>query len=243
MKSALTFRTTMVIRSPGTLLPRSERTLAPSPVLVHSRPHSDGPRVLRDPSFSSLDHVPPPAAPRFLPEPFVGRTVSPRAPITRRNAHLVHDGGPITVSNHSKLLSTHGFSPESRGSTPLPSPPSPPRPLSPSYTPEFLIRLRRLPISRRALSTGDCRLARPCRRLAFLITVMVHRQWSGNTNRAMEIAPLTSGKSLSTALLLRAPFALSRSSFPASCLSLGSWSGCSRIRPVLHTRFRDVSSA
>jgi len=228
----------MVIRSPGTLLPRSERTLALSPVLVHSRPHSDGPRVLRDPSFSSLDHVPPPAAPRFLPERFVGRTVSPRAPITRRNAHLVHDGGPITVSDHSKLLSTHGFSPESLG-----TPPPPPRPLSPSCTPEFLIRLRRLPISRRALSTGDCRLARPCRRLAFLITVMVHRQWSGNTNRAMEIAPLTSGKSLSTALLLRAPF--SRSSFPASsrCLSLGSWSGCSRIRAVLHTRFRNVSSA
>lgn len=37
-------------------------------------------------------------------------SVSPCAPITRRNAHLVRGRGPIMVSNHSKLLSTHGFS-------------------------------------------------------------------------------------------------------------------------------------
>jgi len=38
MKSALTFRTTMVIRSPGTLLPRSERTVVLPPALSYPRP-------------------------------------------------------------------------------------------------------------------------------------------------------------------------------------------------------------
>jgi len=89
----------------------------------------------------------------------------PRAPITRRNAHLVRGGGPVMVSNHSKLLSTRGFS--SKAWATLSVVP---------HAPEFLIRLRHPPTTNLSESTFDqrLRLARRCRRLAFLITVMVH---------------------------------------------------------------------
>lgn len=99
-----------VRRSAETLLPRSERSYRfPSPhrVILILLQHSDGPRVLWDPSFSSLSI---PQAPRFLPRAIRWYSVSPCAPITRRNAHLVRDGGPIMVSDHSKLLSTRGSS-------------------------------------------------------------------------------------------------------------------------------------
>ena len=118
--------------------------------------------MLWDPSFSSLSI---PQAPRFLPRAIRWYSVSPCAPITRRNAHLVRDGGPIMVSNHSKLLSTHGFS--SKAWT---------MPSAIPHAPEFLIRLRHPPTTNLLESTFDqrLRLARRCRRLAFLITVMVH---------------------------------------------------------------------
>lgn len=114
------------------------------PILIPPR-YSDGPRVLRDPSFSSL--AIPPAG--FLPRAIRWYTVSPCAPITRRNAHLVRGGGPIMVSNHSKLLSTHGFSPLKHmdGDD---DPPARPRIFNPSST------AHRLPISRKALSANGC---------------------------------------------------------------------------------------
>lgn len=154
--------------------------LALSPVWSISSPHvililpkhSDGPRVLRDPSLS-FPAIPP--ASRFLspppPSPAIRwYSVSPCAPITRRNAHLVRGRGPIMVSNHSKLLSTHGFSSKTWATS------SAQVLFSFSCAPEFLIWIHRPPTTNLSESTFDqrLRLARRCRRLAFLITVIVH---------------------------------------------------------------------
>jgi hypothetical protein len=117
------------------------------------------------PRFPSLA-IPP--LPRFLPRAIRRYSVSPCAPITRRNAHLVRGGGPIMVSNHSKLLSTHEFSSKAWAT---------PSTLSPHHhAPEFLIRHHHPPTTNLSESTFDqrLRLAHRCRRLAFLITVMVH---------------------------------------------------------------------
>lgn len=142
---------------------RSYRSLSPRRAILVLSQHSNGPRVLWDPSFSSLSI---PQAPRFLPRAIRWYSVSPCAPITRRNAHLVRDGGPIMVSNHSKLLSTRGFSSKA-WATPSATVP---------HAPEFLIRHRHPPTTNLSESTFDqrLRLARRCRWLAFLITVMVH---------------------------------------------------------------------
>lgn len=152
--------------------------------------------MLRDPSFSS------PGCPSAVDS----YSVSPRASITRRNAHLVRDGGP---HNGQRPLETiiercKGRRIRTRG----------------LRSPEFLIRVRRLAISRKALSRlGQWRwrwLGLAWRGVAWRGTarrgvslvagrrpracISYHgdgaRHWSGNTNRAMEIATLTSGKSL-----------------------------------------------
>lgn len=103
-------RTTMVIRSAkrGDASTEVREKLAFLAELS-SLQHSDGPRVLWDPSFSSLSIA---QALRSLPQAIRWYSVSLCAPITRRNAHLVRGGGPIMVSNHSKLLSIREFSSE-----------------------------------------------------------------------------------------------------------------------------------
>lgn len=112
---------------------------------------------------SSSTVPPPPPSPRAI----RWYSVSPCAPITRRNAHLVRGGGPIMVSNHSKLLSTRGFSAKAWATLSAVAVP---------HALEFLIRLHYPPTTNLPESTFDqrLRLARRCRRLAFLITVMVH---------------------------------------------------------------------
>ena len=141
--------------------------------------------------------------------------VSLRAPITKRNAHLPRGRGPIMVSDHSKLLSSAG---QKGGRIQLSLSLS--LSLSASFSQStFLVRCstgRRIFNPTGNLTESTFRLGQRRRwsggtlpptttatatlrddhRLAFLITVMVHRRSSGNTNRAMEIATLTSGKSL-----------------------------------------------
>lgn len=113
----------MVIRSPETLLPWSERTVCFLPLILSPLPLVSSSSALGTQTDQECFGIPRRFPPwlslrlrqRAVPPPgHSSGTVSPRAPITRRNAHLVHDGGPITVSNHSKLLSTHD-SPVSHG--------------------------------------------------------------------------------------------------------------------------------
>lgn len=182
MKGALTSQTTMVIRSPkrrdatdkfggkprrfhpsGLSPPRLVRYPHPLSALRRTKSASGSLAFLS--GYPSSFMIPPP-----LPEPFVGTLYPPVLQLRGRNAHLVHGRGPIMVSKHSKLLSTHGFSSKTwaTSSAQLLS-------LS-SSVPEFLIWLNRPLTTNLSESTFDqrLRLARRCRRLAFLITVMVH---------------------------------------------------------------------
>lgn len=222
-RRALTSRTTMVIRSRGDAcaVVREKLTLPPPP-----RPHPHSTSVLRRTKSASGPLVFLPGYPSGVPplSHSLVHCISPRAPITRRNAHLVRGGGPIMVSDHSKLLSTHGFSSEAHGRLPP--------------APEFLIRLRRPPTTNLSESTfGQRRLRlapRRCRRLAFLITVMVHA--------AGVETPIVRWR-LRDANLREKPFYRSpRSSSPSSpSLSLSLPSSQSRCSdsPILHIRCLD----
>ena len=72
---------------------------------LFSAGHSDECKSARE-SLVSLRSVCPP--PFSLSLSLSVHLVSLRAPITRRNAHLPRGGGPIMVSDHSKLLSSAG---------------------------------------------------------------------------------------------------------------------------------------
>lgn len=130
------------------------------PILIPPR-YSDGPRVLRVPSFSSL-------------------TVPPGCRVPPLSHSLVHCI-PL-CSNYEKECSFSTRRGIHNGQQPLETIIDPRILLQSTWTttrpsaPEFLIRLHRPPTTNLSESTFDqrLRLARRCRRLAFLITVMVH---------------------------------------------------------------------